>query len=109
LDELGSDRLTLLHQLETAVCAPEDTAGVDDCDARQEETLVALFVYGGSARLISQMRRSTVRAVCSQRQLALESLMALRMDNVEGVLTGRYATIEDAKASIIRAPENVIT
>jgi RNA polymerase sigma factor (sigma-70 family) len=120
LQEVCSDGLTLLQQMAMTVYAPENTPEIDDSDAwqkihllsrlaglssRQEETLIGLFVYGGSARLISQMRESTVRAVRSQRQLALESLRGLGVDTVEGVLSGRYATVEDARARMPSASE----
>ena len=60
---------------------------------RQEETLVALYVYGGDTKLISHMRRCTTRMVRMYRQEALRKLEELGYETVQGVLTGTYPTL----------------
>ena len=96
--------LSLRQHLENIMAVDMDTTASDDLEARhkihllsqlaglndtQEETLVALFVYGGNTRLLSQLRRSTTRSVRWQRQTALEKIQELGYETVNGILTGR--------------------
>ncbi len=83
-DQEAKERIHILSTL----------AGLSD---RQEETLVGIFVYGGDATMLAQLRRSTGRAIRYQRQIALEKIGALGFETVNGVLTGKLATLEDAK------------
>ena len=78
-------------------------AGLSD---RQEETLVSIFVYGGDTTMLSQLRRSTDRAIRYQRQIALERIGQLGFETVNGVLTGKYETLEDARASMLPSENN---
>ncbi len=78
-------------------------AGLSD---RQEETLVGIFVYGGDTTMLAQLRRSTGRAIRYQRQIALEKIGQLGFETVCGVLTGKYPTLEEAKASMLAMSEN---
>lgn len=95
---------TLFEFVETTHQTPPDTTQEDDREARdkihllsklagltdkQEETLIALYVYGGTTNLIARLRRSTPRSVRGQRQTALESIQALGYETVNGILTGR--------------------
>ena len=73
---------------------------------RQEETLVGIFVYGGDTTMLSHLRRSTDRAIRYQRQIALESIGRLGFETVNGVLTGKYETLEDARASMLPSENN---
>jgi len=94
---------TVFEFLETTHHAPQDTTQAEDREARdkihllsqlaglndkQEETLVALFIYGGDTKLIAQLRRSTSRSVRGQRQTALERIQKLGYETVNGILTG---------------------
>ena len=76
--------------------------------ARQEETLVGIFVYGGDTTMLSQLRRSTDRAIRYQRQIALERIGQLGFETVNGVLTGKYETLEEARASMLPAAETPV-
>jgi DNA-directed RNA polymerase specialized sigma24 family protein len=78
-DQEARDKIHLLSQL----------AGLTD---KQEETLVALYVYGGDTKLISNLRRRTTRMVRMYRQDALSKLAQLGYETVQGVLTGTYPT-----------------
>ncbi len=78
-------------------------AGLSD---RQEETLVGIFVYGADTTLLSQLRRSTGRAIRYQRQIALERIGQLGFETVNGVLTGKYETLGDARASMLPSESN---
>jgi len=75
-DQEAKDKIHLLAQL----------AGLND---KQEETLIALYVYGGDTSLIAQARRSTTRSVRGQRQIALERIQELGYERGNGILTGR--------------------
>ena len=66
----------------------------------QEETLIALYVYGGDSTLISHLRRRTTRMVRMYRQTALSKLEELGYETVQGVLTGKYPTLELAQESV---------
>lgn len=105
---------TLFEFVETTHHAPQDTTQLDDQETRdkihllaqlagltdkQEETLVALYVYGGDTTLISHLRRRTTRMVRMQRQTALSKLEELGYETVQGVLTGEYQTLELAQES----------
>jgi DNA-directed RNA polymerase specialized sigma24 family protein len=94
---------TVFEFLETTHQAPQDETLIEDREARekihllsqlaglndkQEETLVALFIYGGNTRLIAQLRRSTSRSVRGQRQTALERIQELGYETVNGILSG---------------------
>ncbi len=94
---------TLFEFVETPQQTPPDTTHADDEEARekihllsklaglndkQEETLIALYVYGGNTKLLSQLRRSTSRSVRGQRQTALERIQELGYETVNGILTG---------------------
>ena len=94
---------SLSEHLENILPVDEDTSARDDLEARhkihtlaslaglnntQEETLVALDVYGGNTRLLSQLRRSTARSVRMQRQTALEKIHELGYETVNDILTG---------------------
>ncbi len=96
---------TLFEFVETTRPAPQDTTHAEDQEARgkihllarlaglnapQEETLIAMFIYGGDTNLISQLRRSTTRSVRGQRQIALVRLEELGYETVRGVLRGEY-------------------
>ncbi len=69
---------TLFEYVETTRPAPQDTTHSEDQEAKdkihrlaqlaglndkQEETLVALYVYGGDTTLLSQLRRCTTRTI----------------------------------------------
>ncbi len=97
---------TLLEFIETTRPAPQDTTQAEDQEAKdkihllaqlaglndkQEETLIALYIYGGNTRLISHMRRCTTRTVRMQRQTALESIQGLGYETVKGILIGSTA------------------
>jgi DNA-directed RNA polymerase specialized sigma24 family protein len=97
---------TLFEYVETTRPAPQDTTHTEDEEAKdkihllarlagltdkQEETLVALFVYGGNSTLIAQLRHSTTRSVRGQRQTALERIQELGYETVNGILTGTNA------------------
>jgi DNA-directed RNA polymerase specialized sigma24 family protein len=105
---------TLFEFVETTHHTPQDTTQADDQEARdkihllaqlaglddkQEETLIALYVYGGDTKLISHMRRRTTRMVRKHRQDALSKLEELGYETVQGVLTGTYQTRELAQGS----------
>src|SRR5207248_2042216 len=94
---------TVFEFLETTRHVPQDTTQAEDREARdkihllsqlaglndkQEETLVALFIYGGDTQLIAQVRRSTSRSVRGQRQIALEKIRELGYETVTGILSG---------------------
>ena len=94
---------TLFEFVERTHHTPQDTTQLDDQEVRQkihllsqlaglndkqEETLVALFVYGGDTTLISQLRGRTTRSVRMQRQTALEKIQELGYETVNGILTG---------------------
>jgi DNA-directed RNA polymerase specialized sigma24 family protein len=100
---------TLFEYVETTHYTPQDTIQLEDEEARhkihllsqlaglndtQEETLVALYVYGGNTTLISHLRRRTTRMVRMYRQDALSKLEELCFETVQGVLTGEYQTRE---------------
>jgi len=106
--------MSLRQHLENTLLIAEDTTTRDDLEARhkihilsclaglndmQEETLVALFVYGGSTRLLSQRRGSTTRSVRWQRQTALEKIYELGYETVNGILTGEFSTLDATIAS----------
>jgi len=99
---------TLFEYVETTRTALQDTTDAEDQEAKdkihrlaqlaglndkQEETLVALFVYGGNATLIAQRRHCTSRMVRLYRQTALEKLHELGYETVQEVLTGEYPTL----------------
>ncbi len=101
--------------------APVESTRQDDQEARQrihilstlaglsdtqEETLVGIFVYGADTTLLSRLRRSTDRAIRYQRQVALENIGALGFETVNGVLIGKYETLEAARASM-QTSENI--
>jgi DNA-directed RNA polymerase specialized sigma24 family protein len=103
---------TLLEFVETTHHTPQDTTHIEDQEARdkihllarlaglttpQEETLVALYVYGGDTTLISHMRRRTTRMVRMYRQTALNKLAQLGYETVQGVLAGEYPKRELAQ------------
>ena len=105
---------TLLEFVETTHHTPQDRTHMEDQEARdkihllaqlaglttpQEETLIALYVYGGDTTLISQMRRRTTRMVRMYRQTALNKLEELGYETVQGVLTGEYQALESARES----------
>jgi len=105
---------TLFEFVETTHQIPPDTTHADDQEARekihllaqlagltdkQEETLVALYVYGGDIKLVSHMRRRTTRMVRLYRQDALSKLEELGFETVQGVLTGEYQILELAQES----------
>jgi DNA-directed RNA polymerase specialized sigma24 family protein len=94
-DQEAKDKIHLLSTL----------AGLSD---RQEETLVGIFVYGGDTTMLSQLRQSTDRAIRYQRQIALERIGQLGFETVNGVLTGKYETLEDARASMLPAAETPV-
>ena len=77
-------------------------AGLPD---REEETLLAIFLYGGDTRLLSQLRRCTSRTVRLHRQHALEKIARLGFETVRGVLTGSIETVEEAKESLLQVAE----
>jgi len=94
---------TVFEFLETTRHVPQDTTQAEDREARdkihllsqlaglndkQEETLVAMFIYGGDTKLIAQLRRKTSRSVRGQRQTALEKIQELGYETVNGILTG---------------------
>ncbi len=94
---------TLFEFVERTHHTPQDTTHIEDQEARdkihllaqlaglndkQEETLVAMYVYGGDTRIIAQLRRRTTRSVRMQRQTALSKLEQLGYETVQGVLTG---------------------
>ena len=94
---------TLFEYVETTRPAPQDTTHSEDQEAKdkihrlaqlaglndkQEETLVALYVYGGDTTLLSQLRRCTTRTIRFQRQTALERIQELGYETVNGILTG---------------------
>jgi DNA-directed RNA polymerase specialized sigma24 family protein len=98
---------TLFEFVETTHHTPQDTTQLEDEEARhkihllsqlagltdkQEETLVALYVYGGDTKLISNLRRRTTRMVRMYRQTALNKLEELGYETVQDVLTGTYPT-----------------
>jgi DNA-directed RNA polymerase specialized sigma24 family protein len=105
---------TLFEFIESTHQTPQDTTQADDEEARekihllsqlaglndrQEETLIALYVYGGNTQLIAQKRRRTTRMVRIYRQDALSKLAALGYETVQGVLTGAYPSRELAQES----------
>jgi hypothetical protein len=53
----------------------------------QEETLVALFVYGENTTLIAQQRRRTTRMIRNYPQTALEKLHTLGYETGQALLT----------------------
>ncbi len=94
---------TLFEFVERTHHTPQDTTHIEDQEARdkihllaqlaglndkQEETLVAMYVYGGDTRIIAHLRRRTTRSVRMQRQTALSKLEQLGYETVQGVLTG---------------------
>ena len=94
---------TLFEYYEATHSAPEDTTQRDDMEAKkkihllsqlaglthkQEETLVAIYVYDEDTNIISQRRRTTTRSVRGQRQTALESIQQLGYETVSSILTG---------------------
>ncbi len=94
---------TFFEYVETAHASVQDTTQADDREARdkihllaklagltkpQEETLIALFVYGGNTRLIAQVHRCTPRLVRMHRQDALSKLEQLGFETVQDVLAG---------------------
>jgi hypothetical protein len=94
---------TLFEYIETTRPVPEDSTHAKDQEARakihalsqlaglnhlQEETLIALFVYGGNTKLLSRLRRTTTRSVRGQRQTALENIQKLGYETVQALLTG---------------------
>jgi len=94
---------TLFEFVERTHHTPQDTTHIEDQEARdkihllaqlaglnekQEETLIALYIYGGNTPLIAQLRRTTTRSVRGQRQAALESIQQLGYETVSGILTG---------------------
>lgn len=96
---------TLFELIETTRPMPQDTTYVDDQEAKekihalsqlaglnhkQEETLIALFVYGGNTTLLSKLRRTTTRSVRGQRQTALENIRQLGYETVSSILTGSH-------------------
>jgi hypothetical protein len=96
---------TLFEFVETTHHSPQDTTQLEDEEARhkihllaqlaglndkQEETLIALYVYGGDTKIVSHMRRRTTRMVRMYRQDALSKLEELGYETVQGVLTGTY-------------------
>jgi len=98
---------TVFEFLETTRHVPQDTTQAEDREAKgkihllsqlaglndkQEETLVAMFIYGGDTKLISELRRSTSRSVRGQRQTALERIQELGYETVNGILTGKNAS-----------------
>jgi hypothetical protein len=106
--------ISLSEHLENTLFIAEDTTARDDLEARhkihtlsrlaglnntQEETLVALYVYGGNTRLLSQLRRTTSRSVRGQKQTALERIQELGYETVNDILTGEYSTLDAARAS----------
>jgi hypothetical protein len=105
---------TLFEFVETTHYTPQDTTQLEDEEARhkihllaqlagltdkQEETLVALYVYGGDTKIVSHMRRRTTRMIRMYRQDALSKLEELGYETVQGVLTGEYQTRELAQES----------
>ena len=105
---------TLFEFVETTHHTPQDTTHMEDQEAMdkihllaqlaglnipQEETLVALYVYGGDTTLISQMRRRTTRMVRMYRQTALSKLEQLGYETVQGVLTGEYQALDLTRES----------
>ena len=105
---------THLEYFERTHHAPQDTTSADDQEAkekihllsqlaglntRQEETLIALFIYGGNTKLISQLRRCTSRIVRMHRQDALSKIEQLGFETVQAVLTVNYPTFEIARES----------
>ena len=98
---------TFLEFIETTRPAPQNTIQAEDQEARdkihllsqlagltdiQEETLIALYMYGGNTKLIAQLRRCSARMVRIHRQNALRKLEELGFETVQGVLTGTYPT-----------------
>ncbi len=96
---------TLFEYFEQTHHTPQDTTHIEDQEARdkihllaqlaglndkQEETLVAMYVYGGDTRIIAQLRQRTTRSVRMQRQTALESIQELGYETVNSILTGSY-------------------
>ena len=94
---------TVFEYLETVHASPQDTTEAEDREAQdkihllaelagltepQEETLIALYVYGGNTRLIAQFQRCTPRLVRMHRQDALSKLEQLGFETVQDVLTG---------------------
>jgi len=105
---------TLFEFVERTYHTPQDTTQLDDQEVRQkihllsqlaglndkqEETLVALYVYGGDTTIISQLRRRTTRMVRMYRQTALSKIAQLGYETVQAVLTGEYPTRELAQES----------
>jgi RNA polymerase sigma factor (sigma-70 family) len=103
---------TFFDFVESTRPAPQDTMQAEDEEAwdkihllaqlagltnRQEETLIALYVYGGNTKLIAQMRHCTTRLVRMYRQEALRKLEELGYETVQEVLTGTYKAPELAK------------
>jgi DNA-directed RNA polymerase specialized sigma24 family protein len=78
-DQEAQDKIHLLAEL----------AGLND---KQEETLIALYIYGGDTTLISHMRQRTPRMVRMYRQDALNKIEQLGYETVQEVLTGSYST-----------------
>jgi DNA-directed RNA polymerase specialized sigma24 family protein len=93
---------TFFEYLEYTNHATLDTTTLDDQEAKekihllsslaglnhkQEETLIALYIYGGDTTLIAKSRRTTTRSVRGQRQTALESIQQLGYETVNGILT----------------------
>ncbi len=98
---------TFLEYMEVTLQSPQETIHMEDqeakdkihflselagLNAKQEETLIALFIYGGNTKLLSQLRRCTARSVTMHRQVALSKLAQLGFETVQGVLSGTYAT-----------------
>jgi DNA-directed RNA polymerase specialized sigma24 family protein len=81
-DQEARDTIRLLSQL----------AGLND---KQEETLVAVFIYGGNTKLIAHLRRRTPRMVNMYRQTALEKIQELGYETVQQVLTGGYQSVDE--------------
>jgi hypothetical protein len=112
--------MSLSEHLENTLFIAEDTTARDDLEAIhkihtlaslaglnniQEETLVALYVYGGNTRLLSQLRRTTSRSIRMQRQIALERIQELGYETVNNILTGEYSTLDAARASYQQVSE----
>ena len=85
-DQEAKDKIHLLARL----------AGLND---KQEETLVALYVYGGDTTLISHLRWRSTRMVRMYRQTALNKLAQLGFETVQGVLTGEYQALDLTRES----------
>ena len=76
-DQEARDKIHLLAQL----------AGLNE---KQEETLIAIYIFDGDTTLISHLRRRSTRMVRMYRQTALNKLAQLGYETVQGVLTGEH-------------------